>query len=44
MFNYSCPAGYTGNALTSCVRGECMSNEECATHRRFIVNNLLEKI
>lgn len=33
--NSSCPPGYTGNALTSCVRGECMSNEECPNHRKF---------
>lgn len=32
----TCPAGYTGNALTSCVRGECQSNEECPDHRACI--------
>jgi hypothetical protein len=32
----TCPPGYTGNALTNCVRGECQSDSECADHRACI--------
>ena len=32
----TCPPGYTGNALTSCVRGECQADNECADHRACI--------
>jgi EGF-like domain len=32
----TCPPGYTGNALTSCVRGECQSDGECQDHRACI--------
>lgn len=32
----SCPPGYTGNALRSCQRGECLANEECPDNRACI--------
>lgn len=36
IFDCRCPPGYTGNALSSCQRGECLSNEECPDHRACI--------
>lgn len=32
----TCYAGYTGNPLTHCSRGECQSDSECADHRTCI--------
>ncbi|KAL5286151.1 hypothetical protein ACFFRR_007676 [Megaselia abdita] len=32
----NCQAGYTGNALSHCVRGECQSNEECSDNKACI--------
>lgn len=31
-----CPPGYTGNALNSCFRGECLSDSECSEDKSCI--------
>ncbi|XP_063698652.1 neurogenic locus notch homolog protein 3 isoform X1 [Culicoides brevitarsis] len=32
----TCLPGYTGNALSNCVRGECQSDSECSDHRACV--------